>query len=402
MIEYDAVVAGGGPAGCRTAALIAGSGCRTLVVEEHQHVGEPVQCAGLVSPRTLKTAGISRDIVLNEINGAYVHSPGGEVLAIRGKKPYALVIDRTAFDRRLAEKAQESGAELLTVTRLEEYSLDSERVLMKLKSQNRQCSAAARLLIGADGVMSQVARRTEASQADEMIRMHAAEAALQCDETDMVHIFLGREIAPGWFGWVIPVSANLARVGIGISGKDSYPGYYFKKMIEAHAGIFKGIRVIRHTGGAVPIGPPPRIYGDKTMLVGDAACQTKPISGGGLYLGLLGAELCAKVAVKALAKDCFTSYHLAEYQRLWEKKMAAEIFTALKYREIYLTMTDYEMDTLIKFLNTPFWRNTIAIYSDVDYPSWVAGRLSFAGPWTERFMLAGFKKVISYAAQVEY
>ncbi|MFX4262542.1 geranylgeranyl reductase family protein [Pelotomaculum propionicicum] len=401
-MNYDVLIAGGGPAGCRAAGLIAGSGYKVMVAEEHRDIGEPLQCAGLVSPRTLKTAGISRDIVLNEVHGAFIHSPGGEKLAFRGKKSYALVIDRAAFDRGLAEKARGSGAEIITGVRLDVRGCGPEKVHVVLKSRKKEISAAARLLIGADGANSQAARFIGASRSSEVIRMYAVEVEMKCHDKDMVHIFLGRNTAPGWFGWVIPVGSGHARAGIGVSGSDSHPACYFKKMVDSYPGIFNGMKVVRHTGGAVPIGIPPRIYGDKIMLVGDAACQTKPISGGGLFLGLLGAELCSQVASKALSRESFSMEDLSEYQRLWEKKMGKEIKNALWHRNIFLSMTDHEMDTVIRFLSRPFWQYTIATHGDIDYPSWLSGRLSFAGPWMEKFVRARFRKVLNYALPVEF
>ncbi|MDD2553239.1 MAG: NAD(P)/FAD-dependent oxidoreductase [Desulfotomaculaceae bacterium] len=401
-MKYDVFIAGGGPAGCRTAEFIAGSGYKVLVAEEHRHIGEPMQCAGLVSPRTLKTAGIQRDIVLNEIHGAFVHSPGGEKLVFRGKKAYGLVIDRPAFDCCLAEKARESGAEILTGVRLEVQGCGSEKVNVVLKSRKKEIPAAARLLIGADGANSQAARFIGVRRWAEVIRMYAVEAELKCRDKDMAHILLGRDTAPGWFGWVIPVSPDHARAGIGVSGTDGRPAYYFKKLVESYPDIFQGMKVIRHTGGVVPVGIPPRIYGDKIMLVGDAACQTKPISGGGLFLGLLGAELCSRVASEALSRESFSLEDISVYQHLWEKKMGKEIKNALWHRNIFLTMTDKEMDTLVRFLNRPLWKYTIAVYGDIDYPSRLSGRLSFAGPWMEKFVRARFKKVLNYALPAEY
>ncbi len=393
-MNYDVIVIGGGPAGCETARHIAEKGYKVLVAEEHRKIGEPMQCAGLVSPRTLKAAAMPDSLIINQIHGAVVHSPGGEVLFIRDKEAYALVIDRSEFDRKLSERAQCAGAEILTGVRASVGEFFSGEASVKLKYRAGESTARTRLLIGADGSNSCVARRINAPEAENVIRMCAAEVELKCPEKDMVHIFLGREIAPGWFGWVIPVDEKHARVGIGVSGRDKHPRAYFNRMVEAYPGIFEGMNIVRSTGGVVPIGLLPRIYGERTLLVGDAACQTKPISGGGLYLGLLGAELCAKVAVKALSKENLTTEFLSEYQWLWERKMADEIQTALGYRNIFLTMSDKEMDTLLRFFSRPLWQSIISRYGDIDYPSWLAGRLSFARPWAEKFFMAGFKRVL--------
>lgn len=398
-MNYDVIVIGGGPAGSETARQIAQKGYKVLVAEEHQKIGEPIQCAGLVSPRTLQTAVMPVDIIINQIHGAYVHSPGGEVLTVRDQKVYAFVIDRSKFDRILSDRAQYSGAEILTGVRAAIGEFFPDGASVKLKSRGRESIARASLLIGADGSNSRVARRINAPEAEDVIRMCAAEVELKCLEKDMVHIFLGKDIAPGWFGWVIPVDEKYARVGIGVSGKGKHPTSYFNRMVEAYPGIFEGMKIVRATGGVVPIGLLPRMYGDRTLLVGDAACQTKPISGGGLYLGLLGAELCAKVAAKALIKGNLSPELLSEYQWLWERKMADEIQTATRHRNIFLTISDKEMDSLIRFFSRPFWQSIISKYGDIDYPSRLAGRLAFARPWAEIFFMTGFRKILSYYSE---
>ncbi|MCG9969060.1 NAD(P)/FAD-dependent oxidoreductase [Pelotomaculum terephthalicicum JT] len=397
-MKHDVVVIGGGPAGCETARLIAEKGYRVLVAEEHRQIGEPLQCSGLVSLRTLQATAMPDDLIINQIHGAFVHSPGGETLFFREQKVYALVIDRAEFDRTLSERAQRAGVEILTGVRAGIGEFFTDGVSVKLKFRGGESTVRTCLVIGADGANSRVARRISAPKAEDMIRMCAAEVELQCREKDMVHIFLGGDIAPGWFGWVIPVDEKHARVGIGVSGRDKHPRTFFNKMVKAHPGIFQGMKIIRGTSGVVPVGSLARIYGRRTLLVGDAACQTKPISGGGLYLGLLGAELCAKVAAKALAKGNLSPHFLREYQRLWEKEMADEIQTALRHRNIFLTMSDRDMDKLIRFLSRPLWQGIISRYGDIDYPSRLADKLSFAGPWAEKFIMAGFKKILYYCS----
>jgi len=109
-VNYDVIVVGGGPAGCKAAGLIAGRGFKVLVAEEHERIGEPVQCAGLLSPRTLKAAAVPEEIIINKIHGAYIHSPGGETLTVRGPEEYAYVVDRAVFDRKMSEQARQAGA----------------------------------------------------------------------------------------------------------------------------------------------------------------------------------------------------------------------------------------------------------------------------------------------------
>ena len=399
---YDLIVIGGGPAGCAAAGQIAQKGYRVLVAEEHPVIGEPVQCAGLVSPRTLRTAGLGADLVLNRLYGAFVHAPGGECLTIRGKKERALVIDRAAFDRRIAERARGAGVEILTGARAGLGGFLPEAVNVNIGRRGREFTARARLLIGADGIGSGVAAGIRAGAPAQVVRMYAAEVELKCPEQRMARIFLGREIAPGWFGWIVPVDENHARVGVGAAGgRSKHPLLYFNKLVEAYPAFFKGMKVVRRTGGAVPIGPIPRIYAERTLLVGDAAGQVKPISGGGLYLGLTGAKLCASTAVRALSTGDLSARALAAYQELWEREMAEEIKIALAHREIYLTLSDPELNTLIGFFGHSFWQYVISRYADIDYPSLLAGKLSFARPWAEKFLAAGLQKTLGRSPEAK-
>lgn len=395
-MTYDVVIIGGGPAGCKAAELISAKGYQVLVVEEHPRVGEPMQCAGLVSPRTLKNAGLPDDIVMNKIYGAFVHSPGGEILALRSKKVHGLVIDRSAFDRQLANKAESQGAKIITGARAGIRAFAADSIEVHINKGGSKTTINSRLLIGADGACSRVAERIGVVGSVRHIRTFASEVELECQEKEMAHVFLGRDIAPGWFGWVIPVDGRRARVGLGTSDKDKHPREYFKKLVKDHPRLFNGMKVTRYTGGSIPIGSTSSIYGDRTLLLGDAACQTKQISGGGIYLGLTGARLCAEVAEYALSSGNCTAARLKEYQLLWNKEMGAEMQSALRHRDVFLGMSDSEMDNIIRFLNRPTWQRIITKYGDIDYPSKLAGKLSFAGPWAEKFMVAGFKKVLGY------
>jgi len=120
-MEWDVVVVGAGPAGCSVAEKIAGAGFKVLILEENKRVGEPVQCSGLVSPRTLELAGFCGGYI-NYLKGALIHAPDGEVLDCRGSKTYAVAIDRAEFDRHLAEKAVGQGASLLLEARARAFS----------------------------------------------------------------------------------------------------------------------------------------------------------------------------------------------------------------------------------------------------------------------------------------
>jgi digeranylgeranylglycerophospholipid reductase len=374
-MEWDAIVIGAGPAGCFTAMLIALSGFKVLILEEHREIGYPVQCAGLISPRAMELAGSDKSAVLNNLTGLRVYSPLSALLNVESSSDLALAIDRVKFDQELAAKAENAGAVLIKGVKVDGIERIAGGFRLTVESKNKTIST--KLLIGADGVDSSVGKWLRLSLHNPKAVMYAADAQLQCADTSSMSIFLGQNLAPGWFGWMIPLDEKTCRVGTGYAlVQPVYPPQrYFQELVDQNPQIFKDLKIIRYTGGIVPLGKMPRIYSANAMLVGDAACQTKPISGGGIYLGLRGAQICAQTAVEALSEDNLSEARISSYQKFWEKEMEEERTSAMKLRESFLNFSDKDIDSVIRFLSKPKYHKLILKYGDIDHPSLLGNKL---------------------------
>lgn len=381
-MKWDVLVVGSGPIGSFTAEKIAAAGFSVLLAEEHCRVGDPVQCAGLISPRALSITGLEPDLVLNKFRGLRVFSPLGTRLQTESGRVFSLAVDRGELDRRLAEKAENAGTLLLTnttITGLEPIPGGYRAAAIR---RGKSFDICARLVIGADGCHSRVAQWLNLDTDTPKAVMYAADVKLSRADTSFIDVFLGQELAPGWFGWLIPINQCTCRVGTGYAfNKPPHSvQHYFQQLTAAYPEIFQGIQVLRHTGGTVPFGPLPRIYSHHAMLVGDAACQTKPISGGGIFTGLMAAGLCAETAVSALISDDLSEKSLAAYQQRWNKEMGNELASAMNYRRSFLEFSDRDIEMLTNFLNKPKWLKTILEYGDIDYPSFLASKLYLLHP----------------------
>jgi geranylgeranyl reductase family protein len=374
-MEWDVIVIGAGPAGCFTAKLIALSGFKVLILEEHQEIGYPVQCAGLISPRVMELAGVDKNTVLNNLTGLRVFSPLGALFNIESSKDHALAIDRAKFDQELATKAENAGAVLMKGVKVD--GIERIEGGFRLTVADKSKTISTKLLIGADGANSSVSKWLRLSRHNPGAVMYAVDAQLQCVDTSSISIFLGQNLAPGWFGWMIPLDENTCRIGTGYAlVKPAYsPQHYFQELVDQNPQIFKDLKIIRYTSGIVPLGKIPRIYSANAMLVGDAACQTKPISGGGIYMGLRGAQICSQTAIEALREDNLSESKISSYQRLWEKEMEEERANAMKLRESFLNFSDEDIDLVIRFLNKPKYHKLILKYGDIDYPSYLGKKL---------------------------
>ncbi len=128
---FEVVVVGAGPAGAAAARDIAAAGASVLLLEEHRAIGEPLHCSGLVTPRMLKLADVTHDVVLAEINGAVINLPSGRRVPVGGAGPYAVAIDRVRFDEELVVRAERSGACLRTGSKL--VGIEREKGGLKLR-----------------------------------------------------------------------------------------------------------------------------------------------------------------------------------------------------------------------------------------------------------------------------
>lgn len=331
-MDYDVIVIGAGPSGLKTAELIAKKNYNVLVLEEHEKIGEPLKCAGLVSWRLLEILpDLPKKIILNTVNKAKFFSPSGNFFTLKSGKP-VYVIDRRKLDNYLAERATKSGAKIKTSTRFENFKYKNKIIEIK----TNKGSFRSRLLIGADGANSKVAQLAGIKQPNNLLVGIQTTADGKFDSKS-VELWFGSSVAPGFFAWTIPLNKNEARVGLA-TRTDSR--YYFEKFLERRIGRKKE----PDAAGTIRFGLMDTVT-DGILLVGDAASMVKPFSGGGLIYGLIGAEYCANACLKALEKNRFDSEFLKqEYDKKWKEKLEKPIKKGLLYRKILDSFSDKQLD----------------------------------------------------------
>jgi digeranylgeranylglycerophospholipid reductase len=381
--KVDVAVVGGGPIGCFIAEHLAEKGRHITVFEEHETIGEPTHCAGLVTQRVLDIAQCPKEeIVQNEIYGAVIHSPSNTLLTIGGEKIHALAINRQKFDDFLAKKAQNAKATILHKHKVIEAKKHASGFTLSVQQNSDKQLVHCTLLIGADGAHSYLRKHLGFSTPVEKLRGISAEIVDTTLNPKYVHIFLGSTIAPGFFAWVIPTNKNgtHARIGLGIDGTHHpHPlQHYFATLLQQP--LLQGTTVMKKFGGTIPLGPLKKTVTDHLMLVGDAAAQVKPTSGGGIYPGLLCARHCCTIADTAFEKKRFDEAVLQDYHVAWMKDIGRELFLGMRFRTIFAHLTDTQFDKYLKKFNTQKIRDTINTYGDIDYPSRLTFPLLKAAP----------------------
>jgi geranylgeranyl reductase family protein len=372
MIEFDTIIIGGGPIGGHVANKLAEKKLNVAIVEKNKQIGVQVNCAGLVTPRVFDIINISKDLVVqNKIKGANIHSPSGKILSIGGDKLHALVIDRSRFDREIIQKAKKNSAEIflsnnvLSIQKIGEY--------VELKT-SQDLDIKCRLLIGADGPYSKTRDRFSFPEPIEFIRGIGAEVTGTNLNPDFVEIFVGRDIAPGFFAWIIPLNkeGTKARIGLCINqDSPNPPKHYFNNLFRHNNSLqfLENVEITKHIGGVIPIGALKKTYDSNVLIVGDAAAQVKPTSGGGIFTGLLCANHCSDIAIEACQTNNFTLQSLKKYHKLWTSDIGKELNLGMMFRRIYKNLTDNQFDKYIEKFQDPKIIKIISENGDIDFPS---------------------------------
>lgn len=372
MHMYDVGIVGGGPVGGYIAEKIAEKNFKVAVFEKNKEIGKPLNCAGLVTPRVFDFLNIKNEkVIQNKIRGANIHSPSDNILTIGGDKVHALAINRCLFDKEIIKKSKDKGADIFVNNNV--LSVQKIGKNIELRTSQRK-DFKCELLIGADGAFSKIRDRFAFPEPLEFLRGIGAEVTNTNLNSDFVEIFIGKNISPGFFAWIIPTndSGSEARIGLCISKDATHsPKYYFNNFLKQKnsSKFLDNAKITNYIGGIVPLGALKKTFQSNIMLVGDAAAQVKPTSGGGIYTGILCASHCANVALEALKKRDFSSDILKKYHKLWTSEIGRELKIGIKLRKIFKNLTDKQFDKYIKKLKNPEIVKIISKYGDIDYPT---------------------------------
>jgi len=395
MDEYDIAVAGGGPVGCFVAERLASNGRHVAVFEEHSTIGEPVHCAGLVTQRVFDISKCSRTrITQNKIYGAIIHSPSGSTLTIGGDGVHGLVINRKKFDKNIAQKTQKAGVNLSVEHKIVSVKKQENHITLTIQQNEQTLTVQCNILIGADGPHSSIRKIFGFPNPIEMLQGIGAELSDTTLDPRFVHIFVGHSIAPDFFAWIIPtnIHGTTARIGLCIKKQNNYPlQHYFSALLQQP--LLQGTTVMKRFGGTIPLGPLKKTVDDHVMLVGDAAAQVKPTSGGGIYSGLLCATQCAIVAEEAVQYQQFDREFLKQYHRRWTNEIGRELSLGMRFRKIFTSLTDEQLNKYLEKLNNKKTIDIINTHGDIDYPSRLALPLIRTSPSLLSLVPAMLKRI---------
>ena len=337
---------GAGPIGSYIAYRLAKLGYKVLVFERRPRVGDAACCTGIIGKECFDRFPIVNNGVLTQHSSAKFFSPSGNCLRLSKDTVQAYVVDRVAFDRALAQRAQEEGVEYLFSARVEGITSRDNCVRATVECKGDTRYFEGRMAVISSGFGASLPQRLGLGKISDFIL--GAQAEVKVGDLEEVEIYLGQEIAPGFFGWLVPTSAGKALAGL-LSRRS--PGSYLKNLLSSLLAQGKiASTETKISYGGIPLSPLPKTYRERVIVVGDAAGQVKPTTGGGIYYGLLCADMAAEVIHDALRADDCSGKRLAYYERGWKEKLSRELQIGYWARKTYERLDDRQIENIFDII----------------------------------------------------
>ncbi|MBI4286401.1 MAG: NAD(P)/FAD-dependent oxidoreductase [Chloroflexi bacterium] len=346
MATYDVIVIGGGPVGSYIAGCLARHGHGVLVLEQREKLGAPVCCTGIISRECVADFGLD-GLVLRPGNSAKVFAPSGKTLRLWRQEPPAYLIDRPALDAALAERAQQSGAKYVFGARVQNVAIDEEQVTVTTSREHDSLYLTGRVAVLASGFGSRLDGGLGLGKIGDFVMGVQAEVlTLGLQE---VEVYFGRAVAPGFFAWLVPTTS-----GKGLAGLLARRGAaaYFRKLVTFLLAEGKIVSPeVTPLFRPIPLKPLPRTYGERLVVVGGAAGQVKPTTGGGIYYGLLCANIAVAVLHRALTVDDLSARSLAAYEHGWRRRLGRELRTGYWARRLFERLGDWQVAKIFDIIS---------------------------------------------------
>jgi geranylgeranyl reductase family protein len=334
----DVIVVGAGPAGNNAALSLASQGYGVTVIDSRENIGDKL-CTGLVGEECFRRYPIDPSLVYREINAASVVSPSGEVVRFETPRPVARVVNRVAYVTSFADRARESGAEYLLGRRV--VSLEQHKNRVSVATD--EGTVEARALVLAAGFGSQLNRQLELGEpADYVVGI---QALVRTEGIDEVEVYLGRDVAPGFFAWLVPTEPGYALAGLLVRKNAPERFATFISAREAEGRITEIVN--KPVCWGIPLRPLRKTYTDRVLVVGDAAGQVKPTTGGGIFYSLLASEVASGALHQALSEDKLSANRLGAYQKEWKNLLSTELEVGYSARRVFEYLGDSHISSLI-------------------------------------------------------
>ena len=343
---YDIIVIGAGITGSFTARELAKLGYRVCTLDKHPSAGNKSSCTGIVSSECMELLPVDDSIIQQKAHSARIFSPAGNFIRIERDSTQAYILDRPKLDMWMAAQAQACGAEFRFNTFVESIDQSKEGVIVTCQHNRRHFDLEAGVAIIASGFSGRLTGKLGLGQISYYAR--GAQSEVTCLDIDETEVYCGNELAPGFFAWLVPTGGSRAKAGLLCrSNPHKYMASFLSRLVRLGK-IFPAEFSISY--GNIPLQPLSRTYGNRFVVIGDAAGQAKPTTGGGIYFGLLAAREAITVLDDAFKERDLTARYLSRYQKRWRQILGHELSIDYWAHRFYQSLDDRQISHIFDLI----------------------------------------------------
>ena len=378
--DYDVTIIGAGPIGSTLAYELAKEDINVCLIDKKKVIGLPLQCAGIINKRVLDVNQFPDELILNKAKGAVLHSKNHS-LTVSKEEDQAIIIDRVALDQFIYNRAIENGVDSYLSSKV--LAIDDVEGKVSFKNESAEKSIKSKIIVGADGPLSIVS----SAFGNDFDYYCASQYLVKIEEDNnqmsFVDLYAYGDLFPG-FIWQIPVSKNIFRIGL-------FSNYDYKRQNEILNDFlmnefqYENYEIIEKYKGKIPIyNKENKLFKNRALIIGDAASQVKPTTGGGLLIGFEAVGMAKKAIVNALNSEDFNSLNLEKethddkeilqnclksYQDDFEERFIKEFSYQFKVQKTLCTLSDDDLDYFFEELKEKEADKLISEYGDMDNQS---------------------------------
>ncbi len=365
MTDYDIIVVGGGPIGSTYAYKMAKLGYDVAIFDMKNRIGQPLQCAGLVSTNIDDTKNLPKEFINNEVKGANLISPNGTKITVEKEKTAAYVLDRVLYDKYLFNRAEDAGVDTFYGTKVNDVDINNTSI------KTERDSFSSKIVAVTCGPNSSTSKKMNPTLDDESFIAIQYIVKTEGNNTNYVDLNVNTSILPG-FVWNIPVSSTEKRVGLFTNGS-------YKQAIDVLNNQLKNNETITEKiHGIIPkFNANKKIVQNNTFLLGDCASQVKPTTGGGLISGFNCADIAMRNSNKMLEEENNT--YLKSYEKEYYQMYGSEFKSQKNIQNLIQDLTEDDFNYMFKQLKDYEVDKIISEYGDMDHQTILVKQLIKTG-----------------------
>lgn len=346
LTMYDVIVIGAGLSGSYTAFRLAELGYQVIVLEQKEEANDNTCCTGIISTECFISFNLDATI-FRQVNSAKFFAPCSQFTRLYRESPQAYIVDRASLDKSLKERAQANGADYLFSAPVIAVTPELDYASVTVDHQGKQRVLTAQAIVLACGFGCELPEKIGLGKIADSV--FGAQAEVETKDIDEIEVYLDQKLFPGFFGWLVPTSNGKGLAGLLVpEDPDSYLRNFLCHL-QAQGKIASAEADVKF--GTIPLGSLPRTCGDRVIVVGEAAGQVKPTTGGGICYGLLCADIAADCLHQAFLSNDFSVAKLCSYDKQWRAKLNRELQTGYRMRRFYKKLSNRRIDHLFHIMN---------------------------------------------------